>query len=76
LAPVAKAILGTCGVFLVLGMLESAPWLVTVAGVAAVAGFSWVTLKSGSAIQEMSKMIRDVAANLQLLPISGRHKKA
>jgi hypothetical protein len=35
-----------------------------------------VTLKSGSAIQEMSKMIRDVAANLQLLPINGTHRKA
>ena len=76
LAPVAKAILWTCGVFLVLGMLGSKAWLVAVAGVAALAGFSWVTLKSGSAIQEMSQMIRDVATRLKLLPINGTHKKA
>ena len=76
LAPVAKALLWTCGVFLVLGMLESKPWLVAVAGVAALAGFSWVALKSGSAIQEMDQMIRDVVANLKLLPINGTRKRA
>jgi hypothetical protein len=70
LAPVAKAILCTCGVFLVLGMLEFEPWLVSVAGVAALAGFAWVMLKSISAIQEMSRMIRDVAADLKLMPIN------
>jgi O-antigen biosynthesis protein len=71
LAPVAKAILCTCGVFLVLGMLESKPWLVGLAAVAALAGFSWVILKSGSAIQEMGQMIRGVATTLKLLPIKG-----
>jgi O-antigen biosynthesis protein len=76
LAPVAKAILCTCGVFLVLGILESKPWLVGLAAVAALAGFSWVTLKSGSAIQEMGQMIRDVAATLKLLPIKGPCKNA
>jgi len=76
LAPVAKTILWTCGVFLVLGMLGSKAWLVAVAGVAALAGFSWVVLKSGSAIQEMSQMIRDVAAGLKLVPVNGTHKKA
>jgi hypothetical protein len=76
LAPVAKVILGTCGVFLVLGMLEFKPWLVSVAGGTALAGFAWVTLKSGSAIQEMSKTVRDVAAHLHLLPINGTPKKA
>jgi hypothetical protein len=75
LAPVAKAILWTCGVFMVLGMLESKAWLVVVAGVAALAGFSWVTFKSGSAIQELSQMIRDVATRLKLLPINGTHKR-
>jgi hypothetical protein len=75
LAPVAKAILWTCGVFLVLGMLESKTWLVVVAGVAALAGFAWVTLKSGSAIRELSQMIRDVATRLKLLPINGTHKR-
>jgi hypothetical protein len=73
---VAKAILWTCGVFLVLGMLESKPWLVGVAGVAALAGFSWVTLRSGSVIQEMGQMIRNVAANLKLLPLNGTRKHA
>jgi hypothetical protein len=76
LAPVAKVILWTCGVFLVLGILEFKPWLVGVAGISALAGFSWVTLKSGSAIQEMSQMIRHVAASLKLVPINGTYKKA
>jgi O-antigen biosynthesis protein len=71
LSPVAKVILWTCGVFLVLGMLEFKPWLVAVSGVAALLGFTWVTLKSVSAVQEMRKMIRDVADKLHLLPING-----
>jgi O-antigen biosynthesis protein len=70
LAPVAKAILWTCGGFLVLGMLEFAPWLVAVASIAAVVGFLWVTLKSVSAVQEMSTVVREVAAELKLLPIA------
>jgi hypothetical protein len=74
LAPVAKAILWTCGGFLVLGMLDSRPWLVAAAGIAALAGFSWVALKSVSAIQEMSKMIRDIAARLKLLAVNGTHE--
>jgi GT2 family glycosyltransferase len=76
LAPVAKAILWTCGVFLVLGLLESKPWLVGLAGVAALAGFLWVMLKSGSAIQEMGRMIRNVATDLKLLPLNGTRKHA
>jgi hypothetical protein len=48
---------------------------VGVAGIAALAGFSWVVLKSGSAIQEMSQMIRDVAAGLKLVPINDTYKK-
>jgi hypothetical protein len=75
LAPVAKAILWTCGVFFVLGMLEAKPWLVAMAGVATLVGFSWVMLKSMAAVQEMSQMIRNVAADLQLLPINGTHTK-
>jgi hypothetical protein len=47
-----------------------------VVGVAALAGFSWVALKSGSAIQEMDRMIRDVAAHLKLVPINGTRKRA
>ena len=75
LSPVAKAILWTCGVFLVLGMLASKPWLVAVAGVAALAGLTWVALKSVSAVQEMRKMLRDVADKLNLLPINGTHER-
>jgi hypothetical protein len=75
LSPVAKAILWTCGVFLVLGMLESKPWLVAVAGVTALAGFTWVTLKSMSAVQEMRKTISDVADRLNLLPLNGTHER-
>jgi hypothetical protein len=41
------------------------------AGVAALLGFTWVTLKSVSAVQEMRKMIRDVADKLHLFPING-----
>jgi O-antigen biosynthesis protein len=76
LAPVAKAILWTGGGFLVLGLLDLEPWLVVVAGLAALAGFLWVTLKSVSAIHEMSRMIRDVAAQLKLLPVSGMDEHA
>jgi GT2 family glycosyltransferase len=76
LAPVAKAILWTCGGFLVLGMLESEPWLVAVASIAALVSFSWAMLKSVSAMQEMRKMISDVAATLNLLPINGMHEHA
>jgi GT2 family glycosyltransferase len=76
LAPVAKAILWTCGGFLVLGMLASGLWLVALAGIAALASFSWVMLKSVSAIQEMRKIIREVAAHLKLLPINGTHGHA
>jgi glycosyltransferase involved in cell wall biosynthesis len=75
LAPVARAILWTCGVFLALGVLESVPWLTALAGVAALAGFSWVTFKSISAIQEMSQMIRRVAADLNLLPLDNTHNR-
>jgi hypothetical protein len=70
LAPVAKAILWTCGGFLALGMLEFEPWLAGMASTAALGGFLWVTLKSASAIQELSLMVREVAAKLKLLPIA------
>ncbi|HEX9867461.1 MAG TPA: glycosyltransferase [Candidatus Tectomicrobia bacterium] len=76
LAPVAKATLWTCGGLLTLGILEQRPWLVAVAGLVTLASFSWITLKSVSAIQEMTKMIRVVAAKLKLLPINGTHKHA
>jgi GT2 family glycosyltransferase len=76
LAPVAKATLWTCGGLLTLGMLEYRPWLVAVAGIVTLASFSWITLKSVSAIQEMTKMIRVVAAKLKLLPINGTHAHA
>jgi GT2 family glycosyltransferase len=76
LAPVAKAILSTCAGFLALGMLEVEPGLVAVASIAALAGFLWVALKSMSAIQEMSMMVRRVAAKLKLLPIADPPKHA
>jgi GT2 family glycosyltransferase len=76
LAPVAKTILWTCGGFLALGMLEVEPGLVAVASTAALAGFLWVTLKSMSAIREMSMMVREVAAKLKLLPIADTPKHA
>jgi hypothetical protein len=76
LAPVAKAILWTCGGFLILGMLEFKPWLAAVTGIVTLAGFSWVMLKSMSAIEEMSKMIRVVAAKLKLLHLNGMHEHA
>jgi hypothetical protein len=76
LAPVAKATLWTCGGLLTLGMLEHRPWLVAAAGLVTLASFSWITLKSLSAIQEMTNMIRVVAAKLKLLPIHGTHEHA
>jgi hypothetical protein len=74
LAPVAKAILWTCGGFLVLGLLESGLWLVAVPSIAVLVGFAWVALKSVSAIHEMRQMISDVAAKLKLLPVNGKHE--
>jgi hypothetical protein len=50
--------------------------LAAMVGVAALAGFSWVALKSVSAVQEMREMIRDVADKLALLPIHDTHEKA
>jgi O-antigen biosynthesis protein len=76
LAPVAKAILWTCAGFLALGMLEVEPGLVAVASLAALAGFLWVTLKSMSAIREISLMVKEVAAQLKLLPIADTPKHA
>jgi GT2 family glycosyltransferase len=76
LAPVAKAILWTCGGLLILGMLEFKPWLVAVTGIGTLAGFSWVMLKSMSAVEEISKMIRVVAAKLKLLHLNGMHEHA
>jgi hypothetical protein len=46
-----------------------------VAGVTALAGFTWVTLKSMSAVQEMRKTISDVADRLNLLPLNGTHER-
>jgi hypothetical protein len=76
LAPVAKATLWTCGGLLTLGLLEYRPWLVAVAGLVTLASFSWIMLKSLSAIQEMTTMIEVVAAKLKLIPINATHTHA
>jgi hypothetical protein len=43
------------------------------AAITALASFSWVTLKSASALQEMSKLIQDTAPKLKLLSIDSPH---
>jgi hypothetical protein len=76
LTPVSKAILWTCGGFLALGVLEGQLWMVGVASLAALAIFLWITYKSTSVIHEIGEMIRQIAAQLQLLPVDGKHQHA
>jgi GT2 family glycosyltransferase len=72
LAPISKAILWTCGGFLILGVLENQVWMVGLASLVALAFFAWVTYKSASAVMQIGELSRAVAAQLPLLPINSK----
>jgi hypothetical protein len=74
LTPVSKTLLWTCGGFLVLGVLDGQLWMVGAASLTALAILAWIAYKSTSAIHATSEMIRALAAQLQLLPINGKHQ--
>jgi len=71
--PLSRGVLWVGAGLLGLGVLEAQPWLVGTAGVILPVGVLQVAYQSASVIQQACRVVKDVAAQLGLIPLLARN---